>query len=123
MDADAAEPLGKSGRPRDIDEQHEAVFLDRGMIPSGDEVQKGTMTDDIGNAEAEVHRDRNQRRIDEAEPESLTAIVERQTHDQFTRLKYLDQHDECRIDRTSHEEIGREREIAEPVPQRPIQDE
>jgi hypothetical protein len=29
MDADAAEPLGEPRRARDIDEQHEAVFLDR----------------------------------------------------------------------------------------------
>jgi hypothetical protein len=38
MNADSAEPLGKPGRSRDVDEQHEAVFLDRRMIASRDQV-------------------------------------------------------------------------------------
>ena len=50
VDGDAAEPLGESRRSRDVDEQHEAIFLDRRMIASGDEVQERAGTDDVGDA-------------------------------------------------------------------------
>ena len=40
VDADPAEPFGQPGRARDVDEQHEAVFLHRRMIAAGYEVQE-----------------------------------------------------------------------------------
>ena len=61
MDADAAKPLGQPGRARDIDEQHEAVFLHRGVIAAGDEIQEGSLPDDVGDRDNEIRQNPNQR--------------------------------------------------------------
>ena len=54
MDADAAEPLGQPRRSRNVDEKHEAVFLDRGVVSTGDEIQERARPDNVGDADDEI---------------------------------------------------------------------
>src|SRR5512140_3003861 len=99
MNADAAKPLGEPRRSRDIDKQHEAVFLYRGMIAPGDEVQEGARSDDVGDREAQVHHDREDGGIDEAGPENLAGHSKGKSGNSFTQFQALDKHDNRRIDR------------------------
>ena len=56
VNGDAAETLGEPGRSCDVDKQHEAVFLDRRMIPPGDEVQERARPDDVGDPDNEIRQ-------------------------------------------------------------------
>jgi hypothetical protein len=56
VNGDAAETLGEPGRSCDVDKQHEAIFLDRGMIAPGDEVQERARPDDVGDPDNEIRQ-------------------------------------------------------------------
>ena len=71
MDADAAEPFGQPRRSRDVDEQHEAVFLDRRVIPPGDEIPERARPDDVGDPEHEIRQDQKCHGIDDVDPEGF----------------------------------------------------
>ena len=120
---DPAEPLGQSRRSRDIDEQHEAAFLDRGMISPGDEVEECARPDDVGDSAGQIDHNRDHRGIDKPGPESVAGRFEGQPGDPLTQLQQLNGDGDRRIDRTAHHQIGRERKLAEPRPQRPFQHE
>ncbi len=77
VDADAAEPFGQPGRSRDIDEKHEAIFLDRRVIAPDDEVQERAPADDIGNCESQIHDNRETNGIDDGDPEALHGWIGR----------------------------------------------
>jgi hypothetical protein len=76
VNGDAAEPLGEPGRSRDVDKQHETVFLDRGMISPGDEIQERARPDDVGDPEHQVHQNRDHGGRDDPGPEILTGGLE-----------------------------------------------
>jgi hypothetical protein len=65
VNGDAAEPLGEPGRSRDVDEQYEAIFLDRGMIPPREEVQERARPDDVGDTENEIGQNQERNGIDD----------------------------------------------------------
>src|SRR3954453_9360372 len=54
MDSDTPKPLRQRGRSHDVDEQHEALFLDRHMIAPADEVQESASADQAGNSQDEI---------------------------------------------------------------------
>jgi len=123
MNADPAEPLGQSRRTRDIDEEHEAIFLDRTVISPGDEVQEGSRSDDVGYSQSEVHQNREHRGIDQAVPENFIGHIERQSGNGLTELEPLDDNDHRCVNRAPYDQIGGEGETAEPRPHRSFQDE
>jgi hypothetical protein len=91
------------------------------MISAGDEVQERARPNDIGDPEAQIHQDRDHGGGDKAEPEMLAGF-KRQPGDNLTRLKKLDDHDNRCVDRATRNQIGGERKIAEPTPQRAVED-
>ena len=102
VNSDPAEPLGEPGRSRDVDEKHKAVFLDRGMIPAGDEIEERARPDNVGDPEPQIHQNRDRGGIDKAEPEILTGSIEGQPGDNLARLGKLNDHDNRGVDRASY---------------------
>jgi hypothetical protein len=123
MDADAAEPLGQPGRSRDVDEKDKTVFLDRGMITPGDEIQEGARSDDVGDPDHQIRQDQEYNRIGDVHPEGLMRRIGRNPRDDVTYLEKEDGNDNRGVDRASHHQVGCERKTAEPLAQRAIQDE
>ena len=57
MDADAAQPFGETGGARDIDEQHEAVLLQRLMVAAGEEVDQRARAEQVRDLDDEIDRE------------------------------------------------------------------
>jgi hypothetical protein len=112
VNRDPPKPLRKSGRSRDINKKHEAVFLDRGMISA---VMKfRSARGPIILAIPKPRFIKTEITAEEIEPSRKYWLEV-----QAAARRY---HDNRCVDRATRNQMGRERKIAEPTPQRAVED-
>jgi hypothetical protein len=100
-----------------------STYSTKRFSSTGDEIQKRTRADKIGDHEHQIHQNRDHGGIDKAGPEISSGRFARYPGDDLTQLEKLDDHDDRGVDRAPCQQIGGERKIVEPDPQRPIQHE
>jgi hypothetical protein len=98
-----------------VNTDHEAIFLDRGVISPGDEVEERTGADNVGDPNAKIHQNRDHGGSDETGPEILIGGVDGKPSDDLAQTEPLDGHDGRCINRAPHNQIGGERKSAEPI--------
>src|SRR5262249_40449460 len=118
MDGDPAELLGEPGRPGDVDEEDEAVFLDRGVIPPGKKIQERATPDNVADSDNEIHDDREHGGIDKGGRKSPSGSSQRHDGKHPADLQPLAEADDRAADRAADNQPGIDREPGDPATHR-----